>query len=40
MLGANLPLGVGGSTSVAMIERHYGHLRGDIAATALTQLAI
>jgi integrase len=27
-------------TSVAMIERHYGHLRGEIAATALARLAI
>jgi hypothetical protein len=27
-------------TSVAMIERHYGHLRGEIAAAALARLAI
>jgi integrase len=27
-------------TSVVMIERHYGHLRGEIAATALARLAI
>ena len=27
-------------TSVAMIEPHYGHLRGEIAATALARLAI
>jgi integrase len=27
-------------TSVAMIERHYGHLRSEIAATALARLAI
>ncbi len=27
-------------TSVAMIERHYGHLRGEIAATALARLAL
>ncbi len=27
-------------TSVAMIERHYGHLRGEVAATALARLAI
>jgi site-specific recombinase XerD len=27
-------------TSVAMIERHYGHLRGEVAASALARLAI
>ena len=27
-------------TSVAMIERHYGHLRGEIAAEALARLAL
>jgi hypothetical protein len=27
-------------TSVVMIERHYGHLRGDIAASALARLAL
>lgn len=27
-------------TSVAMIERHYGHLRGDVAASALAKLAL
>ena len=27
-------------TSVAMIERHYGHLRGDVAAGALARLAL
>jgi integrase len=27
-------------TSVAMIERHYGHLRSDVAATALAKLAL
>jgi site-specific recombinase XerD len=27
-------------TSVAMIERHYGHLRGDVAAVALAKLAL
>jgi hypothetical protein len=27
-------------TSVVMIERHYGHLRGEIAATALARLVI
>lgn len=27
-------------TSVAMIERHYGHLRGDVAASALAGLAL
>lgn len=27
-------------TSVAMIERHYGHLRGDVAAVALSKLAL
>jgi integrase len=27
-------------TSVAMIERHYGHLRADIAAVALARLAL
>jgi site-specific recombinase XerD len=27
-------------TSVAMIERHYGHLRGEVAANALARLAI
>ena len=27
-------------TSVAMIERHYGHLRGDHAAQALERLAL
>lgn len=27
-------------TSVAMIEKHYGHLRSDVAATALAKLAL
>lgn len=27
-------------TSIAMIERHYGHLRGDVAAAALAKLAL
>ena len=27
-------------TSVAMIERHYGHLRSDVAASALARLAL
>jgi integrase len=27
-------------TSVAMIEKHYGHLRGDIAASALSRLVL
>lgn len=27
-------------TSVAMIERHYGHLRGEVAAVALARLAL
>ena len=27
-------------TSVAMIERHYGHLRSDVAAGALAKLAL
>jgi len=27
-------------TSVVMIERHYGHLRGEVAATALARLAL
>jgi site-specific recombinase XerD len=27
-------------TSVAMIERHYGHLRGEVAASVLARLAI
>jgi integrase len=27
-------------TSVAMIENHYGHLRGDVAATALAKLVL
>ena len=27
-------------TSVAMIERHYGHLRSDVAAGALARLAL
>lgn len=27
-------------TSVAMIERHYGHLRGEVAASALAKLAL
>ena len=27
-------------TSVAMIERHYGHLRGEVAASALARLAL
>jgi site-specific recombinase XerD len=27
-------------TSVVMIERHYGHLRGDIAASALARLTL
>ena len=27
-------------TSVAMIERHYAHLRSDVAAVALTRLAL
>ena len=27
-------------TSVAMIEKHYGHLRADVAATALAKLAL
>jgi hypothetical protein len=27
-------------TSVAMIERHYGHLRGEIAAFALARLVV
>lgn len=27
-------------TSVVMIERHYGHLRGEVAATALAKLAL
>jgi integrase len=27
-------------TSVRMIERHYGHLRGDVAANALATLAL
>jgi hypothetical protein len=27
-------------TSVKMIEQHYGHLRGDVAAAALEKLAL
>ncbi len=27
-------------TNVAMIERHYGHLRSEVAATALAKLAL
>ena len=27
-------------TSVVMIERHYGHLHGEVAATALARLAL
>lgn len=27
-------------TSVAMIERHYGHLRSEVAVTALARLAL
>ena len=27
-------------TSVRMIEQHYGHLRSDVAATALERLAL
>jgi hypothetical protein len=27
-------------TSVVMIERHYGHLRGDVAAGALARLVL
>ena len=27
-------------TSVAMIERHYGHLRSEVAASALAKLAL
>jgi site-specific recombinase XerD len=27
-------------TSVAMIERHYGHLRSEVAVTALARLAM
>jgi len=27
-------------TSVALIERHYGHLRSDVAAGALSRLAL
>jgi site-specific recombinase XerD len=27
-------------TSVAMIEKHYGHLRSDVAAEALARLAL
>ena len=27
-------------TSVVMIERHDGHLRGEVAATALARLAL
>ncbi len=26
-------------TSLVMIERHYGHLRGEVSATALARLA-
>ena len=29
-----------GGTSVHMIEKHYGHLQGDIAADALAKLAL
>lgn len=28
------------ATSFVMIERHYGHLRGEVAATALARLAL
>jgi len=27
-------------TSTVMIEHHYGHLRGDVAAAALARLAL